>query len=273
MRVLCLGGGGLRAAFQVPIVEALVPSEGYALIIGISAGAVNGAFAAQHDFDELRRGWEASTSRNPFRGVPGVFTVSRRPWQSPYSLAPLRARLKASIGLERLRVAFACGVVVRETREYRLLAASEMVDDSQLHSAIVASGSIAGLMPPVAFRDPEGSWTLSDGGHRHNLPPVPPTHESRVTNVDAVFCSPLAPEPAVEHRGLPHSVAWAFENYLELTKHLDVDYLKTMSEAGEVSVRIYAPARPMGGILDGHPRTIRSRIEQGQKALDHPLLL
>ena len=45
--MLCLGGGGLRAAFEVPILEALLSAHRYDLILGISAGAVNGFFAAQ----------------------------------------------------------------------------------------------------------------------------------------------------------------------------------------------------------------------------------
>ena len=79
--------------------------------------------------------------------------------------------------------------------------------------AIVARGSLAGLMPPVAFNDRERTWALSEGGHRHNLPPVPPRPEPGVIDIDAVFCS-RAQAPAVEPSGLPHSMAWAFEKYL-----------------------------------------------------------
>jgi predicted acylesterase/phospholipase RssA len=272
VRVLCLGGGGLRAAFQVPIVEALVAAERYDLILGISAGAINGALVAQGDLGELRAGWEASTSPRPLRGVAGIFAISWQPWLGLYSLAPLRSRLRDTVSLARLQVPFACGVVVRETHEYRLLAASDMADDVQLHTALVASGSVAGLMPPVAYRDKHGTWSLYDGGHRHSVPPIPPEYAADVTHVDAVLLTPLRHDPVCGSRNLPHALVWAFENAAELAKRLDLDYLMSLGE-NDVSVRVYAPARALGGIFDAHPDIVRLRFEQGEAALDHPLEL
>ena len=77
MRVLCLGGGGLRAAFEVPILEALLSAHRYDLIMGISAGAVNGLFAAQGNVDGIRTTWEAATVRRAISNVPGALWTSR----------------------------------------------------------------------------------------------------------------------------------------------------------------------------------------------------
>jgi predicted acylesterase/phospholipase RssA len=136
----------------VPILEALLAKHSYGLIMGVSAGAVNGVFAAQGDVAGIRDAWEESTARRAISSVPGALSLSHRPWHNLYSLAPLQERLEQGVSLDRIGVDFACGVVVRDTREYRLLVAGEMVDDEQLHAAIMASSSIAGLMPPVFFR-------------------------------------------------------------------------------------------------------------------------
>lgn len=273
MRILCLGGGGLRGAFQVPILEALLAEHEYDLILGISSGAMNGALVAQGDVERLRPAWESTSSRDSLRGVPGAYALSRHPWRGAFTLGPLRRRLRNNVRLDRIRTPFGCGVVVRETHQYRLLMAADMTEDRQLHDAVVASGAIAGLFPPVTWRDPAGTWTASDGGHRHNVPPVPKSCETRVRHVDAIFTAPLRLPPARAHGDLVHSVAWAFESYLELTRLLDVERLRKLRDARGVTLGIYAPSRPTGGILDAHPETIRARLHAGEEALRNPLKL
>jgi predicted acylesterase/phospholipase RssA len=273
VRVLCLAGGGLRAAFQVPIIERLLAEAEYGLILGISAGAVNGVLAAQGDVALMRRGWESVGAHRPVLGVPGAFSLSPRPWRSLYTLFPLRRRLAAAVSLDRLRVPFGCGVVVRQTHEYRMLMSTEMSDDAQLHGGILGSCAIAGLVPPVTLHDQSGAWLLSDGGHRHNLPTVAAAHADRVTHIDAVFSSPLHHHPLPVHRDLAHSIAWTFEIELEVARQRDFEYLQAIREAGGATVRVFAPPEPTGGVLDGRPATMRARFEQGAIARDNPLEL
>jgi predicted acylesterase/phospholipase RssA len=274
VRVLCLGGGGLRAAFEVPILEALLSRYEYDLIMGISAGAVNGVLAAQDNVEGIRRTWEASSVRRAISSVPGALALSHRPWHSVYSLDPLRERLEERVSLDRLRVDFACGVVVRETREYRMLAAGDMADDEQLCTAIVASSSIAGLMPPVAFRVGDAEVALYDGGHRHCVPPIPPALVPRVEHIDVVACVPItASEHHEEHAGLMHAILWAFENNAEISWQLDLDNLRTLRRDRGISIRVYAPRRTLGSMFDGRGAVMQARMEQGQAAVDHPLEL
>ena len=273
MRVLTLAGGGLRAAFQVPILEALLSEHAYDLIMGISAGAVNGVYAAQGDFEAIRKTWEESTVRRAISSVPGAIALSHRPWHNVYSLGPLHERLEERVSLDRLRVDFACGVVLRDTREYRLLVAGEMADDDQLRTAIVGSSSIAGLMPPVAFHVDDGVVALYDGGHRHCVPPIPPAQLPRVEHIDVVACVPVAHVERHEHEGLLHGMLWAFENQTEISWQLDLDRLKTVSRNSGIAVRVYAPRRPLGGMFDGRAAAMQDRLEQGKTALDQPLEL
>jgi hypothetical protein len=127
-------------------------------------------------------------------------------------------------------------------------------------------------MPAIVFRDHSGPSILYDGGHRHCIPPIPPTHEEHVTHIDAVLCAPLGREQTSHRHGLAHSVAWAFESAAELSKRLDLDYLHTLSKE-DVAVRIYAPTQGLGGLLDGHRQHLRDRMELGRAALKNPLEL
>jgi hypothetical protein len=93
--------------------ERLLAEHDYGLIMGISAGAVTGVFAAQGDVGALRPNWEHSEVRRPVAGVPGALALSHRPWHNVHSLGPLHERLEEGVSLDRLRNEFACGVVVR----------------------------------------------------------------------------------------------------------------------------------------------------------------
>jgi predicted acylesterase/phospholipase RssA len=262
----------MRAAFEVPILETLLAEHDYGLIMGISAGAVNGVFAAQGDVGALRPNWEHSEVQRPIAGVPGALALSHRPWQHVYSLGPLNKRLEQGVSLDRLRNEFACGVVVRETREFRLLAASDMTDDRQLRAAILASSSIAGLMPPVAFHGDGRVASLYDGGHRHCVPPIPSARLPEVEHLDVVSCAPLHQTEDDTHP-VAHAMVWAFENHAEIAWQLDLDRLMAIHRDRGISVHIYAPAQPLGGMFDARPATIEARIRQGEAALGQPLEL
>ena len=271
MRILALGGGGLRTAFQVPIVERLLDEYSYDLIVGISAGAVNGALAASGRVDWLRDEWEGIGTRMPLTGVSGLWSVSGRPWSSLFSLGPLRRRLVEQVSLDDLHTPLACGVVVRETHAYRALISSNMTEDRQLHGAITASSAIAGLMPPVRLKDARGSWTLVDGGHRHSVPPVPSPWAERMTHLDAIYCMPLETHEEPVRPALLHAMAWALENHLESFKALDLERMRLRAVHG-VHVRIWAPSVPIGRVLDARPDVIQQRLRLGEEARAQPVL-
>jgi predicted acylesterase/phospholipase RssA len=147
-----------------------------------------------------------------------------------------------------------------------------MTDDRQLRAAIVASSSIAGLMPPVAFHGDVTAASRYDGGHRHCVPPIPSARLPEVDHLDVVSCAPLHSTEDDIHPAV-HAMLWAFENHAEIAWRLDLDRLMAVHRDRGVSVRIYAPARPLGGMSDARPPTIEARIRQGEAALGQPLVL
>ena len=71
MKALVLTGGGARGAFEAGVLYAN-KDAGWDIICGTSAGAINGAFAAQGMFDELRLVWSTIGARNVLQLQPLV---------------------------------------------------------------------------------------------------------------------------------------------------------------------------------------------------------
>ena len=276
MRVLTLGGGGMRAIFQLPVLEALMARESYDLILGISAGAINGVFAAAGRLDALRQSWAGTRPRGRAAGafgVTGFYALSRRPWRALYTMDPLRERLVHALGHADLRVPFGCGVVVRETNEYATLRSESVAGDKGLYAAVMASAAVSGLMSPVNVRARDGTWTLVDGGHRHTLPPLPPQIQWRdVSQLDAITCSPFGLETQPQRPLLHHSIAWTYETQMAAVKALDFERLRRLAQGG-TRVRLWVPPRPTGRLLDAHPETMAQRLAMGREVIDRPLVL
>jgi predicted acylesterase/phospholipase RssA len=72
MKALVLSGGGARGAFEAGVIASLQSAGPFDVICGTSAGAINGAFAAQDAYTDLASVWATIASRNPIQLVPQV---------------------------------------------------------------------------------------------------------------------------------------------------------------------------------------------------------
>ena len=72
MKALVLSGGGARGAFEAGVIASLQSAGPFDIICGTSAGAINGAFAAQGAYADLASVWSTIASRNPIQLVPQV---------------------------------------------------------------------------------------------------------------------------------------------------------------------------------------------------------
>jgi NTE family protein len=165
-----LSGGAALGAIQVGMLRALY-ERGIApdLIVGTSAGALNGAFIASRPqtvqtADELARSWRGVRRSsvfplNPLTGLLGF--VGRRDHLVPSSgLERLIVRNLEPERLERLPIPLHVVAVDVITGEERLLSAGP------LREAILASSAIPGVLPPVSW----GDRVLMDGGVANNTP-------------------------------------------------------------------------------------------------------
>ena len=168
--VLVLGGGGSRGALQVGVLHALA-EVGFEpdVCVGTSSGALNAVMAAAVPLAEaavrLDRLMASPRGRAVFRLplrelLQGI--AARRAWVR--SGAPLRSLIHYALEdmgvddfaeLERPLHIVVCNLLQGRT---------EVVSTGPLEDALVASCSIPGLFPPVAF----GDGVYVDGGVMEN---------------------------------------------------------------------------------------------------------
>lgn len=167
---LVLSGGAGLGAIQVGMLRAVYERGIRAdLIVGTSAGAVNGAFAASRPqtvatADELAELWLALRRGN-------VFPVS--PITGLLGLAGLRAHLVADGALRRLVASHLVRDRLEEMAIPLHVVAVDLLSGRELllsHGptldAVMASAAIPGVLPPVEW----DGRTLIDGGVANNTP-------------------------------------------------------------------------------------------------------
>jgi NTE family protein len=165
-----LSGGASLGAAQVGMVQALyergvVPD----LIVGTSAGAINGAFLASRpptlatvaELAAIWRGLRRSQAvpLNPITGLLG-FAGSRDHLVPGSGLSELVAEQLLDERLEQSPIPLHVVAVVVISGEELLLSQGPALD------AVLASSAIPGVLPPVAWRERR----LIDGGVANNTP-------------------------------------------------------------------------------------------------------
>jgi NTE family protein len=165
-----LSGGASLGAVQVGMLHALY-ERGITpqLVVGTSAGAINGAFIASRPqtvetASELAGIWRTVRRGqvfplNPFSGFLG-FVGSRDHLVPSSSLRKLVAEHSQHPRLEQMPIEFHVVAVDVVTGEELLLSRGPTVD------AVMASGAIPGVLAPVAWEE----RLLMDGGVANNTP-------------------------------------------------------------------------------------------------------
>lgn len=270
MKVLALSGGAFRGAFQVPIVDALAKDIKYDCIVGVSVGSINGVLAAQENLKLMWKFWRSIDDPDPLNGIKGFLKPALQKFRGVYSLDPLYRLVRRHVAPDKLKIPFGAGVVIRETGEYRNFYFNGDEPKATLHTAIMGSSAIAGLMEPYPAIVGDKRVLLSDGGHKHVLPLVP----DRVTELDAVFVIPLKAEErqTEDVDSLIQAFMWAAEMQMHAQALADFERLKMLAKQG-VKVRVFFPQEPLGGMLAASALDIEKRIRAGQAALRDPLIL
>jgi NTE family protein len=164
-----LSGGASHGAVQVGMLQALAERDVLPdLVFGASAGALNAAWVAGdprlEDLDQLAEVWISLRTRDvfplrPVRGLMG-FLGRRNSLVPPDRVRALVARHLRFDPLEAAPIPL-CVVATEVTsgREVALTTGPAL-------DAIVASGSVPGILPPVRV----GEHLLMDGGIVNNTP-------------------------------------------------------------------------------------------------------
>ena len=168
---LILTGGANWGAVQVGVLQALL-ERGFKpdLIVGVSAGAINGAFLASRPSAEglaaMVELWEKADIHNIFG--------TRLPWfrevvtalihaSSVFPNRALRSFLRGSLCLDRIED---CTIPLEIVASDLVSGTSRLLSSGNLVEAILASTAIPGLFPPVEIN----GETLFDGAIADPLP-------------------------------------------------------------------------------------------------------
>ncbi|MAO80019.1 patatin-like phospholipase family protein [uncultured Nocardioides sp.] len=191
--VLVLSGGASRGAVQVGMMRALVEAGiRPAAYVGTSVGALNAAFLAGSEPDELPvrveelgRHWAGITTRDVFPGShwTRIGHVVRHP-ASLYSSSGLQTLVRTWAQHERLED-LPTPLRVVTTR----LETSEAVyhDAGDLHTLLMASTALPSIFDPIRLTGPDGPETHVDGGIADLVPVAgaPSLAPTRVFVLDA----------------------------------------------------------------------------------------
>lgn len=266
-----IAGGGLKGAFDLPILQHHLATDGLPdYIFGVSIGAINGAAVACGKLDTLVEFYESIDSRSAF-GIPGVMTPALLRSRGLYSLKPIERMLKKHIHAQDLKCSLGAGFVSRLTGDYHQPIHTNESTDKSLHRSILASSAIAGIHEPYTVPIAGQDHVCSDGGHVHVLPRIP----WDVTNVVAIFHKGLDIEDrdTCEVDGLFESFEWMMSVQFSQQVLKDYDFLKKWGAHPANRALVYAPHRSLGKMFDASSETIKDRIKAGERALLNPLRL
>ena len=165
-----LGGGGVRGAVQVGMLQALFEA-GVApdLVVGTSIGAINGAAVAADPsvavVDRLGAAWASPTAEQVY-GEPWYRQLTRlaRSRTHLYDPAALRRLIAGTLGEHSTFEDLAVPLVVAAASIER--ASEHGFDAGPLVEAVLASASVPGALPPTEI----GGEHYVDGGMVNSIP-------------------------------------------------------------------------------------------------------
>lgn len=162
MRGIALEGGGAKGSFHVGAIKALKElGITYEVVAGTSIGAVNGAFIALDQIDQLEQIWLSSEAKDMMAGDPDVLRkivnldfrsdqarikqfISDTLKQGGIDITPFKAKLRIYIDEERLRNApIGYGLVTVSITDLKPVEVFiENIPQGELHDYIIASANV-----------------------------------------------------------------------------------------------------------------------------------
>ncbi len=258
---LILTGGANWGAVQVGVLKAL-QERGFDpdLIVGVSAGAINGAFFAARPTAEglaaLVELWETADMRNIFgtrvawfrEVITAMFHAS-----SVFSNRALRSFLTRSLAIDRFE---ACSIPLEIVASDLVSGTSRLLSSGDLVDAILASTAIPGLFPPVKIN----GEPLVDGAIADPLPLAAMLERGirRVVVVEAGRPCGCGDEL--------DSASNLFQRAVTVVIHDRMDLLVALAPAGVDIIRLGRVCHPETPITDLSDAALRVRLGHDEAA-------
>ncbi|NNF02516.1 MAG: hypothetical protein HKN22_07505 [Bacteroidia bacterium] len=301
-RALVLSGGGAKGAFQFGalqfIFEKVIP-EGqkcpFAIIAGVSVGALNGVMLAMNKYPMMKEIWENIDNSKVYTGkmktFPAILKIAFGN-RSVLSNSPLANLISKHVNLSDIdqKCDFRFGCVSLVDGEYRAFRPDDFNNNKDLQAAILASTVMPIVWEPVeTITDIQGNIhrDVVDGGIR-NISPLGDVIDNDPDEVIIINCN-ASKIHRDEDSGknifgiAKRSLAEIAINEIfvsDLKEFLKVNYLVRQADAQGVKLKkesdqsknykafktvVIEPDTPLGDALDFSPNTTRSRINLGYK--------
>lgn len=171
---LVLAGGGVKASFQIGVIEELLKKYDIDTVTGTSAGALNAVYTAVGKFDKLKEIWIKDDLKHIFLNNYkfGIFQGILFE-KSLYDNKNFLKFLNEDINLDQLinsDIKFAC--VCSNTRTFQKEIIRNIPEHrDKIYKGILASMAIIPAYPPVILKDRYGIESeCIDGGYIEGIP-------------------------------------------------------------------------------------------------------
>jgi len=280
MKALVLSGGGSRGAFQVGVVKSLF-QQGFrpSIVTGVSVGAFNSFFIAQHKISELERLWLQIKSNDDVyrkRLLAAPFMLLGWQWGFPslYKPGPLSKLLKHKIKSTKQQEYFAelrVGAVDLISGLYT----SVNQTSPMLEKFIAASMAVPMAFPPVKIKHKQAGGVYVDGCIR-NLTPLGEAIRAGATEIHIILADQSDMQPKkVSYRKYEDIVARTIDIALHEILLRDIDNVLVRNELAQIKpegkyksikLTLYEPTGvALPGLLDFNPESIKTSIAAGEE--------
>lgn len=267
-RVLILGGGGVKGAYQVGVIKKLA-EQGikWDLILGVSVGAITGSYLAMFNQNNIIEGvknlenfWRKKINNDSIYKprAPGFWKYAIAYFKkSVNSTEPLKKLINENWNFDKLKksdVDFILGTTSLLTGIYYNVGKHQ----SNLTDWIIASSAYPILFPSIKI----GNDEFIDGGLRNNIP----IHDAlmhEVEHIDVILC-----EPYGDHAKTLQKNKNVIDVIIRTTEILsDAVFLNDLKEIcyhNNMSIDVYSPLKYLTSeTLDFNSKVINEMLDIG----------
>ena len=268
-RVLILGGGGVKGAFQIGTIKHLIEKHDikWDLIIGVSVGALTGSYLAMYNQNEVLKGIKSLESfwRTKINNEAIYKPIAPGFWKYAFafftkyinSTEPLRKTLTENWDLKKLKrsdVDFLLGTTSLLSGQYRNV---DKYSDGII-DWIMASSAFPILFPSIKILNDE----YIDGGLRSNVP-INDALQFDVEHIDVILCEPYG-DHAKSLKRNKNLIDVILRTTEILSDELFVNDLKHICFFHDIDIDIYSPMSYLTSeTLDFNPKLINEMIDIG----------
>lgn len=272
MHVLVLSGGGAKGAYQVGALDALLKSESFDAIVGVSVGALNAAGFSYLGIEKLKEVWFSLKSQSDIVSANSLFSILFLKKRGYYSLDPCRKLLEKTLpsGIKPSIPTYFGFVDLRDTKINYFPA----VDDMRATiNAILASSAMPAIMEAV-------DYDFVDGGLRDIIPLGFAVKNLKADKVTVLSASPygreiLGPYSAGSLKIVGHAMR-AIDIMCSEIMYNDLRLCharNSLEGFRRVSVKVYAPRYPsVIDTLQFEPKAIRAAYDLGFQMAQNPVM-